>query len=209
MTASITYYFSLLSPWAYVGHDYLHDMIGRTGGRIIYKPINVPAAFAASDTPGLAKRHKTRQAYRTLELQRWRVKRGLEFNLWPAHWPFAAATGDRMIAAIVEAGGDPAPFMRIVFSGIWEREQNFAENAALSAAADAVGLDGAALLDHAQRDETGAIYDANTAEAVSAGIFGVPAYLYKDEYFWGQDRIDLLEDAIVSGREGFKPVFPE
>jgi 2-hydroxychromene-2-carboxylate isomerase len=208
MSIAIDYYFSFQSPWAYIGHDALHDAMKRSGAKINYKPLAIGSVFEASDTPLLGKRHKTRQAYRTLELQRWAVKRGLEFNFWPAHWPFAAATGDKMIIAAVESGDDPSGFIRQVFTGIWVRETNCAEKKALVSAADAGGLDGAALLAQSASDEIAAIYDKNTTAAVEAGIFGVPAYLYKGEYFWGQDRIDLLEDAINSGRDGFKPVFP-
>ena len=142
---------SLLSPWAYIGHDAFHDAMERCGASVNYLPINVPEAFQAAETPALAKRHKTRQAYRTLELQRWAIKRELEFNFWPAHWPFAAATGDRMIIAISERGGNPAAFMRQVLTGIWEREVNYAEDGALVEAANAAGEDGAALLEEAVR----------------------------------------------------------
>ena len=114
-----------------------------------------------------------------------------------------------MIIAISQSGGNPAAFMRQVLTGIWEREANFAEDAALIEAANAAGEDGAALLQHAGQPEIGSIYEANTAAAIERGVFGVPAYLYDGEYFWGQDRIDLLEDAVASGRAGFKPVFPD
>ena len=207
MSVTVDYYFSLLSPWAYIGHGALHDAMNRVGANIAYKPMNVPSAFAASDTLALGKRHVTRQAYRTLELQRWQVKRNLSFNLWPANWPFAAATGDKMIIACVRTGEDPSAFMEAVLSGIWEREADYSDEGALVSAANEVGLNGASLLQEAKQDALDAIYEENTTAAIDAGVFGVPAYFYKDEYFWGQDRIELLEDAIRSGRNGFKPVF--
>lgn len=207
--AQVDYYFTLISPWAYIGHDAFHDAMERTGTTVNYLPINLPLAFEASNTPMLGQRHKTRQDYRTLELQRWRVKRGLEFNIWPAHWPFPAATGDKMIISLVQEGQSPAAFMREVFTGIWEREVNYGDDSALGSAADAVGLEGAALLEKAQAEEIGDIYDKTTAEAIDMGIFGVPAYFYDGEYFWGQDRIELLEDALKSARAGYKPVYPD
>ncbi len=208
MSVAIDYYFSLLSPWAYIGHDAFHEAMKRTGATINYKPVAIGTLFGESATLPLGQRHKTRQAYRTLELQRWAIKRGLDFNNWPAHWPFTPVTGDKMIIAALKDGADPAGFMRQVFTGIWERETDFNNDVELVNAANAAGLDGAALLAQSQNEEVDAIYDANTKTAVDAGIFGVPAYLYNGEYFWGQDRIELLEDAINAGRDGFKPVFP-
>ncbi|MEM7425470.1 MAG: 2-hydroxychromene-2-carboxylate isomerase [Pseudomonadota bacterium] len=207
--AQVDYYFTLLSPWAYIGHDAFHEAMGRCGASVNYVPINLPQAFEASDTPLLGKRHKTRQDYRTLELQRWAVKRDLDFNFWPAHWPFAASTGDRMIIAIQQNGGNPAAFMRQVFTGIWERQTNFAEEAALVEAANAAGEDGEKLLGMSGANSIGRVYEDSTSRAIELGIFGVPAYFYDGEYFWGQDRIDLLEDAVSSGRPGFKPVYPD
>ena len=37
----------------------------------------------------------------------------------------------------------------------------------------------------------------------SVGGFGAPTWFLNGEMFWGQDRLDLLEDAIASGRGPF------
>ena len=150
--AEVDYYFTMLSPWAYIGHDAFHAAMARTGTKVNYLPINLPQAFEATETQILGNRHKTRQDYRTLELQRWAVKRELNFNFWPAYWPFQAVTADRMTIALIASGQDPSAFMREIFTGIWERETNYAEEAALTAAADSVGLDGSALLKQSRGD---------------------------------------------------------
>jgi 2-hydroxychromene-2-carboxylate isomerase len=31
-------------------------------------------------------------------------------------------------------------------------------------------------------------------------VFGTPFFFYENEPFWGQDRLDMLEDLIVSNR---------
>ena len=38
---------------------------------------------------------------------------------------------------------------------------------------------------------------ANTRIAAEKGVFGAPTYLYRDEPFFGQDRLDFLERAIA------------
>ena len=35
------------------------------------------------------------------------------------------------------------------------------------------------------------------AEALAKGVFGAPAYVYRDELFWGQDRLDFLDRALA------------
>ena len=108
-----------------------------------------------------------------------------------------------MIIAAVEAGHDPSGFMRVVFKGIWEAQKNYAEEAELLAAADAAGLPGADLLAAAKSDAIQALYDANTKGFLESGGFGAPSYVVNGEIFWSQDRIDLLEDAVSSGRQPF------
>ena len=117
MTASLDYYFSMVSPWAYIGHDAFHDIVERHGVTVNYKPMALLEAFDRTNTARLPDRHQTRKDYRMLELQRWREKRGLDFNLQPAHWPFPFETADRMVLAAVLAGHNPAGFMRNVFQG--------------------------------------------------------------------------------------------
>lgn len=200
MAANLDYYFSMVSPWAYIGHDAFHDVVARHDVTVNYKPMALLEVFDATGTPRLPDRHQTRRDYRMLELQRWREKRGLSFNLQPAHWPFPFQTADRMVIAAVEAGHDPAGFMRAVFKGIWEEQKSFAEESELVAAADSAGLPGADLLAAAKAEATDVIYKANTEAFLGAGGFGAPFYILNGEIFWGQDRIDLLDDALGSGR---------
>ena len=38
---------------------------------------------------------------------------------------------------------------------------------------------------------------------MAADVFGSPVYVLDGEVFWGQDRIELLADALKSGREPY------
>ncbi len=46
---------------------------------------------------------------------------------------------------------------------------------------------------------------ALTREAIGRQVFGAPFYFFRDEPFWGQDRLDLLE-AAISGSEAPIPL---
>ena len=45
--------------------------------------------------------------------------------------------------------------------------------------------------------EIEAIYESNTVDAIDKGVLGVPTYVYQNEPFWGQDRLDLLNDKLA------------
>jgi len=59
------------------------------------------------------------------------------------------------------------------------------------------GLSGEALLQDSKQDDDDATYEANTNEAAKRQVLGAPAYIYKDELFWDQDRLDFLERALA------------
>jgi len=40
------------------------------------------------------------------------------------------------------------------------------------------------------------IYSENSNNAIKEDVFGAPTYIYEDELYWGQDRLDYLEDKI-------------
>ena len=42
------------------------------------------------------------------------------------------------------------------------------------------------------------------ADAIAAGVIGSPSYVRDGEVFWGQDRLDLLADALKSQRQPFR-----
>ena len=46
-------------------------------------------------------------------------------------------------------------------------------------------------------DDTKIVYEAYTQEAIDRQVFGAPWYVYNDEPFWGQDRLDFLERALA------------
>ena len=203
MPQFVDYYFSMHSPWAYIGHVPFMEVVRRHGVNVTYKPISLSDVFAKTGGVPVGKRHPARLRYRILELQRWREKRGLKFNLHPKFWPFAAEAADRFAVAVAAAGHDPNPFLRRAFAALWEEEQNLADDATLTKLAKAEKLPGAELLSEAKREQTKATYEQNTADAIAIEVIGSPSYVLNGEVFWGQDRLDLLDDALRSGRHPY------
>ena len=205
MPRPIDYYFSLLSPWAYIGHRLFMDIAARRDLAVNYKPVVLTDVFAQTGGLPLAKRHAARQRYRMLELQRWRDKRGLHFPLKPAFWPFDVTLADRFVIAAVVKGTDPGAFLANAFAAVWEGQRNLAEEATLLELAATTQLPGAELVALARAETTAAAYAQNTSEAIAASAFGSPCFVLDGEVFWGQDRLELLDDALASGRGAYRP----
>jgi 2-hydroxychromene-2-carboxylate isomerase len=205
MPRQIDYYFSLQSPWAYIGHAPFREVVARHGVAVVCKPVMLVDLFAETGGLPLKQRHPVRQRYRLVELQRWREKRGLDFPLQPAYWPFDARLADGLAIATVLAGHDPDRLLRGAFAAIWQEGRNLADPATLAAIADAAGLPGRELVARAGSEEVAAVYARNRGDALANDVFGSPSYVLDGEVFWGQDRIELLGDALATGRAPYRP----
>ncbi len=198
---TIGYCFTLLSPWAYIGHQPFLSIASRHGARVNYKPMALGEVFPNSGGLPLDKRHPLRQAYRTIELKRWRARHGLDFHLRPAFWPLDIARADRAVIALVTLGREPAPFVGLAFSAIWQKQLDLADDAVIARLLSEAGHDPTEILTEAGKVETGERYRANGNEALAAGVFGSPTYLLDGEPFWGQDRLECLDEALAEGRD--------
>ena len=203
MPQPIDYYFSLPSPWAYIGHKPFQDLVKAYDLQVNYKPVALGVVFSETGGLPLGKRHPARQRYRMVELQRWRDRRGLDFHLQPKHWPFDGRLPDGLVIAALEAGHNPDALLRRAFPAVWEEQRDLGDPAVLVQLADESGLPGQQLVERAASEAIGAIYVQNQLDAIAADVFGSPAYVLNGEVFWGQDRIELLADALKSGRKPY------
>ena len=204
MPRQVDYYFSFQSPWAYIGHKPFRDLVSAYNLKVNHKPVVLVDLFSETGGLPLIKRHPVRQRYRMVELQRWRDKRGLNFPLKPKNWPFNARLADGVVIAAIEAGHDPDSFLRRAFPAVWEQELNLADPPTLAKVADDAGLPGKQLVERSASDEIGAAYEQNRQDALASDVFGSPVYVLDGEVFWGQDRIELLADALKSGRGPYR-----
>jgi 2-hydroxychromene-2-carboxylate isomerase len=200
MSRQVDYYFSFQSPWAYIGDRPFRELISSFDLKVNHKPVVLVDLFSETGGLPLLKRHPVRQRYRMVELQRWRDRRGLRFHLKPAHWPFNARLADGVVLAAIEAGLDPDPLLKRGFVAVWEDQLDLADPATVARLADESGLPGSRLVERSSSEAISAAYEQNRQDAIAADVFGSPAYVLDGEVFWGQDRLDLLADALKSGR---------
>lgn len=191
MAKQIDYFLTPTSPWTYLGHARFAEMATRHGASVSVKPVDYGVIFPQSGGLPLAKRAPQRQAYRLVELARWRDHLGVPLNIHPKFFPADPAQAACLICAAPEA-------KRLVVAGdclraVWAEEKNIADAGVIAQIAARHGIaDAAAAIARGK-----AIYESNTQEAVTRQVFGAPTYVYRDELFWGQDRLDFLEKALA------------
>jgi 2-hydroxychromene-2-carboxylate isomerase len=201
-TATIDYYVWLMSDWAYLGGVRFVQLAARHGVKINHIPMRMQDVYAGSGGILLANRSWQRQAYRITELKRWRAKLGIPVNIEPKFFPADVDLASCVVIAAEQRGLPVADFVNAVMRATWAEDRNVADPAVLIAIAEGCGLNGRALLDAADTAAVRAEYRGNTERALAAGVFGSPFYAFAGELFWGQDRLGMLEEAIVRSKAG-------
>ena len=91
-------------------------------------------------------------------------------------------------------------YLRRAFAAVWQDQLNLTDPATIAKLADESGLPGKQLVERSGSEEVSAAYEQNRQDALASDVFGSPVYVLEGEVFWGQDRIELLGDALKSGR---------
>ena len=181
----VDYYMTAGSPWTYLGHARFAEIAKRHGAQVDVKPVDFGVIFPQSGGLPLPKRAPQRQAYRLVELRRWKEHLGVPIVIQPKFFPVDSSAAAGLIAAAPAAkrmalAGD-------LLSALWKDDRNIADPAVVAEIGARHGVSGG--------DK--AAFEALTQEALKRGVFGAPSYVYKDEIFWGQDRLEFLDRALA------------
>lgn len=197
--AQIDYFFAVMSPFVYLAGDRLEAIAARQGATVRYVPIDAPALFPRTGGQVLAERHESRKAYRLQELARWSKRLGMKLDLQPFFFPVNPAPASyAIIAAQAAGGGDLGALVRAFPRAVWAEGRNIADDGVVKAILAENGFD-PAVADRGMFTAAD-VYVRNLDEAVARGVFGVPFYIVGEERFWGQDRLELLEDHLAGVR---------
>ncbi|WP_291590175.1 2-hydroxychromene-2-carboxylate isomerase [Comamonas sp. UBA7528] len=197
-------FYSLSSPWAYLGGPQLQDIVRRHGVKLVLKPYDFQLVVPQTGGIPLKTRPEPRKTYHALELARWSDYLGLPLNLVPAHYPQGVAddvnwnkTPGWMVIAAQLQGLDAFPLSHALLRALWAEERKTSDAAVRVAVANEAGYDGAALHALETSAEVQAQYQANSEEAVALGVFGAPTFILNGERFWGQDRLPFVDRALA------------
>jgi len=197
VSKTIDYYLSLNSPWTYMGHARLTDLAAHHQLTVNVHPVDYRGIiFPATGGLPLGKRSLQRQAYRLMELERWRKHLGIALNIQPKFWP----VDEGLAAGMVRAAGESSPgaltLVGALLRAVWAENRDIADRDTLSALAVDCELDAASLMAEAEDDAMAERRASDSERAIERGVFGAPTYIYDGAVFWGQDRLELLALAV-------------
>ncbi len=195
MSKTVDFIFDFGSPNAYLAWKALPAIAARHGASVKLIPCLLGGIFKATgnQAPGVAfSGVKGKLDYEMLEMRRFIAAHGLTAFRFNPHFPVNTLLLMRgQIAA--QRAGVGGPYLEAMLKGMWEDGLKLDDPEVFVAAADATGLDGAALLAATAEAEVKAELVANTEAAVARGVFGIPTFFVGDEMFFGKDRLGQVE----------------
>lgn len=190
---TVDFYFDLSSPYSYLAATQIPALQKRCGVEVLWKPMVLAAVFKAADNH-MPAQSPPKARYMLADLDRWAKKYGVPFVM-NSRFPLNTIKPERLVIAAEPTG--KAPELAIaLFRAMWAEDKDISSIDEMRAAARTVGLDSDALL---AAIETGPVKDklrAYTDEAIAREAFGAPSFVYRGELYWGNDRMEFLEDAL-------------
>jgi len=197
MTKTVEYFFCLNSPWVYLGQGRLREIAAETGAAVDYRPVDLKAMmlalFGDADPPARSESHRR---YGKRDMARWADYYGLPLLEAPRFYPVSQTLAAKVVIAATRLGADVAPLVLALPRAVWAEDRDIADRRTVVAIAEECGLPGDILLQAAAAPSVEETLLATTEEALARGVFGIPTYVYADEIFWGQDRLDFLARAL-------------
>ena len=193
----VDYYFSIASPFSYLAVDRFSSLIKKYNLKVLEKPFDL-VGTVFSNTGGLPvpKRHPSRQKYRLIEIDRIAKKYNVPINIQPKFFPPSDPhLPAKFVIAASKRGGD-LNFGNTCLEYLWSLEKDISDYKVLQEICEKLNLKFEDIKNLALSDEIEAKYKKNSKDAIDQNVFGAPSYVFKNEIFWGQDRLEYLEDAI-------------
>ena len=190
---TVDFFFDFSCPWSYLALVRLRDVTDRNGAKIRFKPVSVQEVLATENPALQASRlaeNPSKAVWQQDDLQLWARFWGLSITL-NAHWPFEATAPAMGMMAACEAGKG-LEFALEAFAEHFGSGSDLNDPAVLGRIATAVGLD----VEKTAKMDTVILrtqVEKNTLELIHRGGFGTPSMFIRDQLFFGNDRIPLVE----------------
>jgi len=190
MSESIELCFDFGSPTTYLAYHRL-KWIGQTyGAQVTLTPVLLGGIFQATNnqSPVMVPLKGT---WMNTDLQRYAELYDVSMTFNP-HFPIN--TLYLMRGAVAAQQMDVFDlYVETVFDAMWKTPVNMGDPAVVTDVLIRAGIDAAEIFSRIEDAQLKDQLKTNTAQAVERSVFGCPATFYKDELYFGQDRLFFIE----------------
>ena len=196
-SSCIEFYFDCSSPWTYLAFVEILPLSQRQNVEIIWKPILVGGVFNSVNQDV----YQFRENPNLLKLD----YSGNDLNLWAKHrninifkpqiFPINSVKAMRGCLFAMQQNCLPL-FAQKVFEAYWGRGLNISDEGIIMEIAEEAGLSPQDFKQYIYSQEAKDLLMSNSEQLIEKKGFGSPTFFYRDQMFFGNDRLHLLEEVI-------------
>lgn len=199
MSKTIEFFFDVGSPATYLAWTQLPALAERQQAQIVWKPMLLGGVFQATGNSSPAS-VEAKGRYTRQDFQRYARRYGVQLNHNPY---FPINTLQLMRGATAYLGtADFERYLQAIFTAMWIDEQDMNQPDVVGKVLAKAGFDPAAVLQRINDPQVKEQLKHTTTEAIARGVFGAPTLFVGDEMFFGQDRLEFVEEALASSVRG-------
>ena len=190
----VDYFMSHGSPWTFLGHKRLGEIIKKYKVKLNMLPVNYGEIFPISGGLPVSKRPIQRQKIRLQELKRW--SKFLDINLIPQPTSFPSKSmlpSLLIIASQMMKTNKDFELAHNIMNALWVEDLDIDDENILLSILQKLDLSSEEVLSFAKSDECTSVMQKYTKLAIDKNVFGAPTFIIDDQIYWGQDRLDFVE----------------
>ena len=190
----LDFWFDFHSPWCYLAASRIGPLARRHNLDLHWRPVHLPRLIEKIGGRRPLEENQAFVAWYRQDLLDQAAELGLPLRYHP-DYPLRPARALRAALHAAEHGKAEA-FVQRVMAAYWAETGDITGPGLLAACGAEVGLSGvvAATGDERRKAEL----EANLGEAVGVGLFGLPAAVLGGKIYFGNDRLELLEQHLFA-----------
>ena len=193
----IEFYFDCSSPWTYLAFVEILPLSQRQNVEIIWKPILVGGVFNSVNQDVYQFRENPnalKLEYSVNDLNLWAKHRNIKISK-PQIFPVNSVKAMRGCFFAMQKNCLPL-FAQKVFDAYWGRGLDISDEAIITKIAEETGLLPQDFKQYIYSQEAKDLLMSNSSQLIEKKGFGSPTFFYRDQIFFGNDRLHLLEEVI-------------
>jgi 2-hydroxychromene-2-carboxylate isomerase len=196
MVKEVEFFFDVGSPYSYLAYRVLPGIAAARGAQIRWRPMLLGGVFKATgNSSPIAVPAKGR--YSGADLKRWARAFGVPFVMNP-NFPINTLPIMRGAVGVQRRGeAELRRYLDAMYGAMFEHPRNLGDPEVVGAVLREAGFDPLEVLAMTQDEAVKDGLRTNTEEAVARGVFGAPTFFVGDEMFWGQDRLQFVDQALA------------
>jgi len=194
----IEFYFDCSSPWTYLAFREILPLSQRQKLEIAWKPVLVGGVFNSVNQDVYNFREKPNPLkfnYSNEDLHLWSKVRAVSIS-FPEVFPVNSVKAMRG-CLFANTESKLVEFASNVFQAYWSEGIDISQEDLLVDIAKNSNLNTKKFKKYIASQKAKDLLIKNTDELIERGGFGSPTFFYKEKMFFGNDRLHLLEEAIM------------